>query len=222
VFSYILFLAATKLNVRYGLYEMPAIKVSTGIHVSKVGLLGRIGFTPIEAAIIRKDFKAFTRRQELAYVFIFPIIFAIMPILSAVRAEPTAPTARDLYLLHLFISAYLTLAPGTIMAMTLGTMMIGLEGDSVWYIYSSPIDARRLVRAKYAFVTLFSSAVMVVCSLVISVVWTPSTKIVILCIVEAVFLISSLSMVSLSFGIRGADFRELPQTEDDKTQMGHH
>lgn len=211
IFSYILFFLAAKLNAIYGLYEMPAIKVSKGIHVSKVGLLGRIGFSPIEAAIMRKDFKAFTRRQELAYIFIFPVVFGIMPILSTMRAITEAPTPHTLYALYSFLSAYLVLAPGTIMAIMLGTMMLGLEGGSVWYLYSSPIDARRLVRAKYSFVTLFSSAVMVVCSLVISVVWAPSTKIVILCIVEAVFLISSLSMVSLSFGIRGADFRELPR-----------
>jgi len=211
IFSYILFFLAAKLNAIYGLYEMPAIKVSKGIHVSKVGLLGRIGFSPIEAAIMRKDFKAFTRRQELAYIFIFPVVFGIMPILSTMRAITEAPTPHTLYALYSFLSAYLVLAPGTIMAIMFGTMMLGLEGGSVWYLYSSPIDARRLVRAKYSFVTLFSSAVMVVCSLVISVVWAPSTKIVILCIVEAVFLISSLSMVSLSFGIRGADFRELPR-----------
>ena len=210
-FCYLLFLAATKLNITYGLYEIPAIKVSTGIHVSQVGLLGRFGFTPVEAAIIRKDFKAFTRRQELAYIFIFPVVFGIMPILSTMRAITEAPTPHTLYALYSFLSAYLILAPGTIMAIMLGTMMLGLEGGSIWYFCSSPIDARRLVRAKYAFVMMFSLAVMTVCSLVVSVVWAPSTKIVILCIVEAVFLISSLSMISLSFGIRGADFRELPR-----------
>ena len=211
IFSYILFFLAAKLNAIYGLYEMPAIKVSKGIHVSKVGLLGRIGFSPIEAAIMRKDFKAFTRRQELAYVFIFPIIFAIMPILSAVRAGPEAPTPHDLYLFHLFIYAYLTLVPGVITSVTLGMMMVGLEGGSVWYIYSSPIDAGSFVKAKYAFTALFSFAVMAACSITGFAFRIPSAKTAIVSVAEAAFLIFSLSMVSLSFGIKGADFREFPR-----------
>ena len=210
-FSYLLFFLATKLNLRYGLYEAPSIKVSRGIHVSKASLLGRVGFSATETAIMRKDFKAFTRRQELAYVFIFPIIFAIMPILSAVRVGPEAPTPHDLYLFHLFIYAYLTLVPGVITSVTLGMMMVGLEGGSVWYIYSSPIDAGSFVKAKYAFTALFSFAVMAACSITGFAFWIPSAKTAIVSVAEAVFLIFSLSMVSLSFGIKGADFREFPR-----------
>lgn len=207
-FIYALFLAATKLNIRYGFYEMPAIRISRGVYVSRTGLLGKLGFSPIEAAVMRKDFKAFTRRQELAYIFIFPVIFAIMPILSVMRTGAEAPTP---HILHTFLSPYLTLLPGTIMAMILGTMMIGLEGGSAWYLYSSPITAGSLVKAKYSFTALFSLTTMLVCSVIGGAVWTPSAKMIVVCLFEAVFLIFSLSMVSLSFGIKGADFRELPR-----------
>jgi len=208
-FMYFLFLVATKLNIRYGLYEMPAIRISEGVYVPKAGLLGRLGFSPLEAAMMRKDFKAFTRRQELGYIFILPVVSAIMPILSAMRTAPAeAPIPHWFYS---FLSAYLTLVPGTMMAAMLGTMMIGLEGSSVWHVYSSPTDARSLVRAKYYFTTLFSLAVTLTCSAISVVVWTPSARLIIPSVVEAVFLIFSLSMISLSFGIRGADFRELPR-----------
>ena len=207
-FIYLLFLAATKLNIRYGLYEMPAIRISRGVHVSRAGFLGRIGLSPLEAALVRKDFKAFTRRRDLAYFFIFPVVFAIMPILSVMRTGAEAPTP---HVLHSFLFAYLTLLPGTTMAMLLGGMMIGLEGAPVWYIYSSPITARSLVKPKYSFTTLFSLAVTLVCSVIGGAIWTPSVRMILLCSVEAVFLIFSLSMVSLSFGIKGADFREFPR-----------
>jgi hypothetical protein len=211
VFAYALFLAATKLNIRYGLYEMPAIRISRGAYVPKAGFLGRLGLPPLEAAIMRKDFKAFTRRQELAYIFIFPVIFSIMPLLSMMRVGAEAASPQALHALHSFLFAFLALLPGTLMATTLGTMMIGLEGGSVWYVYSSPINARSLVRAKYLFTVLFSLVVTLVCSVVGGVIWTPSVRMSILCSLEAVFLTFSLSMVSLSFGIKGADFRQHPR-----------
>ena len=217
-FSYLLFLLATKLNFRYGLYEAPAIKVSTGIHISKAGLLGRLGFSPAETAIIRKDFKAFTRRQDMVYILILPVVFAIVPVLSAVWAEPNIAASGNSRPIRLFLSAFLTLIPGLIVSMEIGTRMIGLEGSSVWYIYSSPIDARSLVRAKYAITVLLSFAAMVVSSMIGYAFFASSASVAILSVAEAVLLILSISMVSLSFGIRGADFRELPKPRMIRTK----
>jgi len=209
-FMYVLFLVAAKLNVRYGLYEMPAIRISRGVYLPKTGFLGRLGFSPSEAAMMRKDFKAFTRRQELAYIFITPVIIAIMPLLSfsMTSARTEAPPPEALRALFFATSAVL---PGTIMGLTLGSMIIGLEGAPVWYVYSSPITAKSLVKAKYSFSVLFSLAATSICSGISGAIWPPSVTVGILCLVEAVFLTSSLSMVSLSFGIKGADFREIPR-----------
>lgn len=206
-FVCVLFLAAVRLNSRFGLYEAPAIRVSRGVYMPRAGVLGRLGFSSLESAMMRKDFKALTRRRELMYIFIFPIIFTVMPLISLMRAgaEPMPPA------LHSFLFAYLTLLPGALMVMMMGSWMVGLEGGSVWYIYSSPITARSLVKSKYSFAVLFSLAVTLVCSIVGGLLVVPSTKMAAVCLVEVVFLILSLGMVSLSFGIRGADFRELPR-----------
>jgi hypothetical protein len=56
-----LYLLATALNKRYGLYEPPAIKISSGTYVPKTGLIGKFGFSSVQAALFRKDLKAFTR-----------------------------------------------------------------------------------------------------------------------------------------------------------------
>ncbi len=209
-FMYVLFLVAAKLNVRYGLYEMPAIRISRGVYVPKIGFLGRLGFSPSEAAVMRKDFKAFTRRQELAYIFIVPVVVAVMPLLnfSMMSARTEAPPPQALS--TLFFATFAVL-PGTIMSSTLGSVMIGLEGAPVWYVYSSPVAAKSLVKAKYFFSVLFSLAATVVCSAVGGVIWTLPIGLMVLGLVEAVFLTLSLSMVSLSFGIKGADFREIPR-----------
>ena len=206
-FIYALFLAAVRLNVRFGLYEAPSITISRGPYVPKTGLLGRLGFSSMEAAIIRKDFRAFTRRRELMYIFIMPIVFIIVPLFSSMRGTVgTMPSA-----FYSFLFAYLTLLPGTLMAISLGSITTGSEGGSVWYVYSSPIPVKGLVKAKYFFATLFSFAVTLVCFFISALLMSPSPRMAGIGLTEAILLVFSLGMVSLSFGIRGADFREFPR-----------
>ena len=206
-FMYALFLAAVRLNVRFGLYEAPSITISRGPYIPKTGLLGRLGFSSMEAAIIRKDFRAFTRRRELMYIFIMPIVFIIMPLLSSMGG--TSDTLPSVF--HYFLFVYLTVLPGALMAISLGSIIVGSEGGSAWYIYSSPISVRGLVKAKYFFATLFSLAVTLVCFFISALLMSPSPRMAGIGLTEAILLVFSLGMVSLSFGIRGVDFREFPR-----------
>ena len=206
-FIYALFLVAVRLNVKFGLYEAPSITISRGPYVPRTGLLGRLGFSSMEAAIMRKDFRAFTRRHELMYIFIMPIVFIIMPLLSSMSGTVgTMPSA-----FYSFLFAYLTLLPGTLMSISLGSITTGSEGGSVWYVYSSPIRVKGLVKAKYFFATLFSFAVTLVCFFISALLMSPSPRMAGIGLTEAILLVFSLGMVSLSFGIRGADFREFPR-----------
>ena len=207
-FIYLLFLAAVRLNVRFGLYEEPSIKISRGAYVPKAGLLGKLGFSFAEAAIMRKDFKAFTRRRELMYIFIMPIVFIIVPIFSAMRGAGGGPLTSAF---PSFLFVYITLLPGTFMTVALGSFIIGSEGGGVWYIYSSPISAKSLVKAKYFFAALFSFAITLVCFFISVLLTSPSLQIIAIGLTEAILLIFSLGMVSLTFGIKGADFREFPR-----------
>jgi len=216
-FIYALLLAAAHLNMRFGLYEAPSIRISRGAYVPKAGLLGRLGFSTVEAAIIRKDFKAFTRRHELMYIFLLPIIFTIMPLITSMRSGAGTPLPSGIYS---FLFAYLTLLPGTLMSVILGSSIVGSEGERIWYLYSLPLSAKSLVKAKYFFATLFSLAVGLICSVIGGLLVVPSVQIAALCLIEAVFLIFSLAMVSLTFGIKGADFRELPRPRMIRPRWG--
>ncbi|MCZ2856732.1 MAG: hypothetical protein O2U62_06530, partial [Candidatus Bathyarchaeota archaeon] len=77
-FLSVLFIVAVKLNSMFGLYEPPAIRVSIGGYVPRPSIWGRLGFSSSEAAVMRKDFKAFTRRRELMYFFALPIIITMI------------------------------------------------------------------------------------------------------------------------------------------------
>ena len=202
------FTAATSLNMRFGMYELPSIKISHGEYAPKTGLLGKLGFSPAEAAIMRKDLKSFTRRHELMYIFIFPIIFMVMPVFTVLRSEASTGSPMPAYFPS-FMFAYMSILPGALMAVSIGGMITGSEGESVWYLFSSPISAKSFFKAKYGFVLVFSLTVTLICSAVSGLLFVPPLDMALLGFFESIFLVSALTMVSISFGIRGADFREL-------------
>jgi len=198
-----LFTVAVKLNSQFGLYEPAAIRISVGGYAPRSSMWRKLGFSAPEAAIMRKDFKAFTRRRELMYFFALPIILTMI-YLSITTSTPYFQGLSA-------FSALILLAPGALMATSMSSMIIGQEGAPVWHLYSSPIKAESLVKCKYAFVVIVSSAVTLACSTVGILVVRPSMRTILAAIIEAIFLIIALSAVSLIMGIKGASFVEIPR-----------
>jgi len=192
---------AIYLNERFGLYEPPAIKVQTsGVYAPKTGLLGKLGFSSVEAALIRKDIRAFTRRRELIGVFITPIVFIILPISQSLGSGAGVPEVS------LMFSAMLFLFPASLMATTMGNMLIGEEGIAVWRIYTSPITPKNYVKAKLAFLTAMSVLVGVVTGIVAVLFYNPSIKFIVVGFIEAMFLTAAVGPIELAIGFKGADF----------------
>lgn len=201
-----LYYLAIQLNKRFGLYEPPAIRVQTsGIYAPKTGLLGKLGFSSVEAAIIRKDLRAFTRRRELISIFIVPIIFILIPLMQTlgITNGGTAPTQ-----ISLFFVGITFLLPASVMAMTVGSILIGEEGQAVWRIYASPISAKNLVKSKFFFIAMLSIIILIVTGIVGTVFYHPSPRVIIVGFIEALFLIMALGAISLSIGFKGADFSQ--------------
>ena len=203
VFVGTIFLVATYVNTRFGLYELPAIRLSIGVYVPKASLFGKLGFSSTEAALMKKDFKSITRRHELTFIFIFPISMLAMVFLSALRIlQGDLPPVGISY----FLFALITLFPGIWIAPFVGGLLTGLEGSSVWYLFSSPVSAKSIARSKFFFVAFFALSVTLICSIVGGFVFRPSVLFVAVTLLEAVFLIFSLSAISVALGIKGADF----------------
>jgi hypothetical protein len=206
LFTVGLFFLATELNRRFGLYEPPAITVSRGAYAPKTGFLGKLGFSTVEAALFRKDLRAFTRRRELMTIFIFPIIVILVPLMQYLGQSEAVPTP-----LVTFYRAMIFLVPAAVMSMGLGNFMIGEEGQSVWRVYASPISAKSLVKSKYLFIVFFSLIVLVVTGIFGFAVYNPTVPYAIVACLEAVFLVFALGAISLANGISGADFTETPR-----------
>ncbi len=202
-----LFLLGATMNTRFGLYEPPAITISRGAYVPKTGVLGKFGFSAVEAALIRKDLKAFTRRRELIGTFIVPIVFLIIPLMSSFNGAQAANAPE----FPLIMLALTTVFPVTLMAMSMGNFMTGEEGQNIWRLYSSPVSAKNFVKSKYAFILFFSLIVLPITGTVGFLVYQPSFNTVLTLILEAVFLAIPVGLLSLANGIKGADFNEVPR-----------
>ena len=198
-----LFTVAVKLNSRFGLYEPPAIRISREAYAPRPSIWSRLGFSLPEAAIMRKDFRAFTRRRELMYFFVLPILITMIFVMSLTRTPYFEASS--------VFSALILLVPGASMALMLGSVIIGQEGAPVWHLSSSPVAAESLVKCKFAFIVIFSCAVTLACSIVGIVIVRPSPTLMLVALIESIFLIISLSAVSLRAGIKGASFVEVPR-----------
>ncbi len=211
-----LFFLAVALNKRFGLYEPPAITVSrgVGVYVPKTGFLGKIGFSAVEAALVRKDFRAFTRRRELMMVFIIPIVIVMVPIMQSFNLANEPMPAGFIA----SMSATIFLMPPFILALSLGNFMIGEEGQAVWHIYSSPISPKNLVKSKYSFMVLFSLPVLPIPIIVGLLLYHPSLRATIMAILLPIMIVLALGAISLSNGIKGADFTETPRPRMIRTR----
>ena len=152
-----LYYFAVELNKRFGLYEPPAITLQkSGVYAPKIGLLGKFGFSSVEAALIRKDLKAFTRRRELLGIYFMPIIITILSIFYSFGFGNSGSTNIALW------SGVIFLAPAGGMSTLLGQVLIGEEGSVIWRIYASPISPKNLVKSKFFLTIIFSVIILVI------------------------------------------------------------
>ncbi len=200
-----LYYLAVELNKRFGLYEPPAITLQkSGVYSAKTGLLGRLGFSSVEAALIRKDLKAFTRRQELLSIYIFPIIIIIVGLFNSlgISSGGSASAANPFWV------AYMFLVPASSMAIWLGQIMIGEEGQVVWRIFASPISPKNLVKSKYFFIILFSIIILAVTAAIGTVFFHPSLRKTLVAVIEAFLMVLPIAAFSLQVGLKWPDFSQ--------------
>jgi hypothetical protein len=201
-----LYYLAIVLNKRYGLYEPPAITIQkSGVYTPKAGYLGKLGFSNVEGAIIRKDLRAFTRRRELTGIYIAPIIMMIIPLLNSLGIINNGASLGNATLIFI---GMIFLLPAGFMAMLLGQVLIGEEGQSVWRIYASPISPKSLVKSKYFFVVLFSIIMLVISGTIGTLFYHTTFQETFVGFLEAFFVVLAVGSISLTIGLKGPDFSQ--------------
>ncbi|MEM2906163.1 MAG: hypothetical protein QW057_04170 [Candidatus Bathyarchaeia archaeon] len=141
VFTAALFFAAVALRTRYWAPLPVSIRVTNTVYAPRAGLLGRLGLSPVEAAIVRKDLRSLTRRREMARFLALPIALFIPFTLtfSNLSAEPVDRVAFGLPLIVPLLALF---------SLILAMASIGQEGQAVLNLYASPISPRQLLGGK--------------------------------------------------------------------------
>ncbi len=202
-----LYYLAVFLNIRFGLYEPPAITLQkSGVYTPKTGLLGKLGFSSAEAAIMRKDFRAFTRRREMVSIFIVPIIMIILPLMQSLGVTESSGSAQATG--NLIFESIIFLLPSSFSAMLLGQVMIGEEGQSIWRIYASPISAKSIVKSKTFFAIIFSVIILLLSGTIGVIFYQPSLQVAITAFLEGFFVLLAVGIVALTIGFKGPDFSQ--------------
>ncbi len=142
VFTATLFVAAVQLRSRYWVPSIVTVRVTNSIYAPKRGIIGKLGFNQIEGAIVRKDFRSLLRRREMARFLAIPV--AILVPIMLPFFSPTSTGRLNLgqfIILPLYIGLVLS-------ALLLSMTSIGQEGRAVMNLYTLPMGAKEIVRAK--------------------------------------------------------------------------
>lgn len=135
-------LAAVGLRRKYWVPLPVSVKLGGVGYAPRNGILGSLGFAPPEAALIRKDLRALTRRREMAGILALPAI-VIVSLVAVTFTEP--PSDRYATILYWVLPVMGALG---FYVLALGMSSVGQEGGAVWNLYVTPLSPRELVRAK--------------------------------------------------------------------------
>lgn len=176
--------------------------------VSGRGLLGGLGFTSAEAALIRKDLRSLVRRREMVSLLAMPTMFFLMAVINSgpnVLWDPASSFMKKLgFLIQMgmgvtFFAAYVALSG------------MGQEGKSFSNLQMAPLGAPNVTRAKAAAGLLPSMAgFAVIMALYLTFVrgkWETAIAIT----AVGLSLLVEASLLGVAVGSRFPDFREVPR-----------
>ena len=206
-FTALLLWTSVKLREKYWVPAPFAIKLaSSKPYTPKQGLLGRLGFTAAESALIKKDFRGLTRRKEMLVWIAVPLGISVISLFSTQSSLATATSTIDRLalfwgpLIGVFMFAfYLTLTG------------IGQEGSAFLNLRIIPLKEKEVVKAKLSTALVPALCAIAVVTALIQVVVQPSLEALIAIAVALFAVIFECTFVGLAVGSRFPDFTEVPR-----------
>ncbi|MDA4128274.1 MAG: hypothetical protein OK422_02235 [Thaumarchaeota archaeon] len=205
LFAGFMVLLAVRVRSKFWSPAPVTVVVSRGEYAPSVGRLTRFGFTSVESAIIRKDFKSLSRRREMIPFLAIPVVFVAVIVLPQTlgRSGVSPAPAGVLSFPLLFLAG--------IYALIFSTISIGEEGKAILTLYSLPVQPGQVLRAKAAFALLFTLTVSFVLVGVASLLGKFELETAVESLVLAPALAIELTFYGLGFATRFPDFAERPR-----------
>lgn len=206
-FTVVLLWISVKLREKYWVPAPFSIKItSSKPYTPQKGLLGSLGFSGAESALIKKDFRGITRRKEMMVWVALPIGISVISIFSAQSNFATATGTLDrLMVLWGPIMGVLMLA--FYMALT----SIGQEGSAFMNLLIVPLNRKELVRAKLTPAILLSVFGMAILTILLQIIVQPRLETFIALAVTLFAVVFECAFVGLAVGSRFPDFTEVPR-----------
>ncbi len=205
VFCLSCFFASVKLRGKYWAPQPVSIKISSKLYQPKRGLLQRIGYASAEIAIIRKDLRGLIRRKEMIRIVVAPLFSTAIMVITLLVTPQTEEMPIGLFNLFFLMGPIL-------FAWLIGITSFGQEGESIPIIYSLPIGAKELVKAKVSS-SLFIALISLIATLVFIYIILPApidftlffTSLSVLLTIEA-------SIIGVAVGAKYPDFATTPRS----------
>jgi len=173
---------------------------------SRRGILGSLGFSVFESALIRKDFKSLIRRRETLTQLAIPVMVTITLLIA--QSGMIGGSAPPEGVKYFFIGNVLFVS--VILGMSLSIISLGQEGGAFQVLQITPLEPRSITRAKilHAFIPSFTLMSVIFLS-IFSLIGDPV-------ITAGAFLLGitgvfDVVLVSMIIGAHYVDFTEVPR-----------
>ncbi len=205
-FTLSLFIAAVRLRSRYWVPSIVTVRVTNSVYAPRRGIIGRLGFSQIETALIRKDFKSLTRRREMARFLAIPVAILIpimLPFFS--RSANGSLVLGQFLIIPLYFGLVLS-------ALLLSMTSIGQEGRAVVNLFALPFDAKQIIRAKASVSLIITGLITIILILFLAIVLglQPGNSLIYYILIFPVLFEQSL--FGLLVGTQFPDFSEGPRS----------
>jgi hypothetical protein len=200
IFLITIFFAASYLRQRYWSPAPVSIVIesSTQYAAHTPSVLGLSFFTPSEAAIALKEFRALLRRRDLARFIAIPILFIISLTLPTLFSPSDYAGSSPGFFLMAMIPYMTTLM--------LSSITIGQEGKAVVNLRMLPIKASSLIKGKLLPTWIISVTATVAVTLIFQIIAPMSLPIAAAAIIASVLVVAVESFIGLGVGVRYPDF----------------
>jgi hypothetical protein len=149
-------LTALALRSKFWVATPPSFHFSKMGTISGVSRLGKIGFSVISLALVRREIRSATRRKEVVRLMAIPIILPVMISFPAIFSPAPTTSAASGLVSPLFLAVPLLFGVG-LGTLFLGMTAIGQEGKRLWNLSSLPLEAGTIVSSKILFTSLVST-----------------------------------------------------------------
>jgi len=203
----VLLWAGVKLREKYWVPAPFSIKLKPPkSYTPKRGLLGSLGFTAAEAALIKKDLRGLTRRKEMIMWIAIPLAISLISLFSFQTSWATATST--IAKLALF---YGPLMGVFMFAFYMALTGIGQEGSAFLNLLVTPLREKEIVRSKLTTALFPSLFALVALTAFIQVMAQLRLEALIVVIVTLFAALFECTFVGLAVGSRFPDFTEVPR-----------